>query len=196
MNEIDALRARVRALSDENANLKRLVAASRMLAVSPLPEKVIAAVEEIVFGMIGARELVVFDVDHGAQALRMIHVRGIDASSARLSEALPLLADVVSCGDTLVTSPGEGRVHGGLTAAVPLKVDGTVTGLVGIFRLTDCKTELDALDLELLEVVGSQAAIPLHTKAYRSQRPTVRLPRGVGHGGGSEGGESADEGCG
>ncbi len=180
MNEIDALKARLVQLSEENANLRRLVAASRLLAASPRPERILGAVEEIAFGMIGARELVVFDVDHEGQALRLVYARGIDASSARLSDALPLLADVVSCGETLVASPSECSERGGLTAAVPFKVDGTVTGLLGILRLTAGKTALDDLDLELLEILGAQAAIPLHANAYRSQRPTARPPRAGG----------------
>jgi hypothetical protein len=177
MNQLDLLKARIHELSEENANLRRLVAASRLLAGCPLPEKVIASIEEIVFGMIGARELVVFDVDHDAQALKLIHVRGIDASSARLSEALPLLADVVSCGETLVATADEGRERGGLTAAVPLRVDGIVTGLVGIFRLTEGKTDLDALDLVLLDMISAHAAVPLRARSCQSQRPTVRPPR-------------------
>jgi hypothetical protein len=177
MDQLDLLMARIRELNEENANLKRLVAANRLLAGAPLPEKVLSYVEEIVFGMIGARELVVFDMDFAAQALKLVFFRGIDSNSPRLSEALPLLADVVSCGEILVTTEEEARMRGGLTAAVPLRVDGTVTGLIAIFRLTDGKTDLDPLDLELLDLIGAQAAIPLHARSHSSERPTVRPPK-------------------
>ena len=173
MDDLDDPRGQL----EEDASRERLVAARRLLDASPLTEHVLLAIEEIVFGMIGGRELAVFDVNHAAQALQLVHVRGIGARSLRLSDALDLLAEVVAGGVPFVAGPQAPEPPGGLTAAIPLKVDGVVMGLVAIFRLVAHKSRLGPQDLELLDVVGAQAAVPLHAKSYRSQCPTVRPPR-------------------
>ncbi len=72
---------------------------------------------------------------------------------------------------------GPAERDGGLTAAVPLKIDRQVTGVIAIFRLLEQKPGLDPTDHELFDVLSHQAAMALYSTAFRSLRPTVRPPR-------------------
>jgi hypothetical protein len=167
---------RIRELRDQNANLQALTAASRLLAASPQRDNVLAAIADVVIGMIGGRELAIFEIDHIRKSLALVRSDGLDATSPRLIEAMPLLDRVVYTGEGLVVSESESGAYGGLTAAVPLKLEGCVTGVIAIFRMTDFKSELEPVDHSLLEILASQAAISLHAVAYKSLRPTVRPP--------------------
>jgi hypothetical protein len=173
--------ARIRELRGENANLQALTAASRILAASPERDHVLSAISDIVTGMIGGRELAIFEIDHIRQTLALVQAHGIDATSPQLIEAMPVLDRVMSSGEALIVTGGDSGPHGGLTAAVPLKLEGCVTGVVAIFRLTEGKTELEPVDHSLLEILASQAAISLHSVAYKSLRPTVRPPPPTPH---------------
>ena len=168
--------ARIRELRDQNTNLQALTAASRILAASPQRDNVLSAIADIVVGMIGGRELAIFEIDHIRETLALVRAHGLDATSPQLIAAMSILEGVRASGEALVVSEGESGAYGGLTAAVPLKLEGCVTGVIAIFRLTDRKAELDPVDHSLLDILASQAAISLHSVAYKSLRPTVRPP--------------------
>jgi hypothetical protein len=169
--------ARIRELREQNANLQTLTAASRILASSPQRDNVLSAIGDIVVGMIGGRELAVFEIDHVRQCLSLARAHGIDATSACLIEAMPALEGVRHTGEAIVLHANGPGAFGALTAAVPLKLEDCVTGVVAIFRLADNKGgRLEPVDHALLELLATQAAIPLHAAAYKSLRPTVRPP--------------------
>jgi hypothetical protein len=168
--------ARIHELRLQNANLQALTTASRILAASPQRDNVLSAIADIVVGMIGGRELAIFEIDHIRQSLALVRAHGIDATSPHLIDAMPMLEHVSATGETIVVQDGESRRFRGLTAAVPLKLEGCVTGVIAIFRLVDRKSELEPVDHSLLEILTNQAAISLHAVAYKSLRPTVRPP--------------------
>jgi len=180
MAELEAEHAhcnsRIRELREQNTNLQALTAASRILAASPQRDNVLSAIADIVTGMIGGRELAIFEIDHIRQSLALVRAHGLDATSPQLIQAMPLLDRVMTIGEALVVNEVESRAHGGIKAAVPLKLEGCVTGVIAIFRLNEPKSELEAVDHSLLEILASQAAISLHSVAYKSLRPTVRPP--------------------
>ncbi len=170
--------ARIRELSDQNTSLVQLTVASQLLAGSLEREDVLSAIEEVVVNMVGSEEFAIFDLDSDGESLRVARVRGIDASSPRLRSAAGALRHAMTSGRTLVA---RGRAvadaaDGGLTAAVPLKIEGQATGVVAIFRLLEQKAGLDPTDHELFEVLSRQAAMALYSTAFRSLRPTVRPP--------------------
>jgi len=168
--------ARIRELRDQNTNLQALTAASRILAASPQRDNVLSAIADIVVGMIGGRELAIFEIDHIRQSLALVRAHGIDATSPHLIDAMPTLEHVMNTGEVVVVQDAESRRFSGLTAAVPLLLEGCVTGVIAIFRLVDRKSELEPVDHSLLEILTSQAAISLHSVVYKSLRPTVRPP--------------------
>jgi hypothetical protein len=169
---------RIRELREQNAMLKQLTAASKLLASSIDRENVLTAIEEIVVTMIGGEELAIFDIDYVEQCFRVVRARGIDATSPRITRAMDRFGDVMSSGRPLVTA-GEAstrELRGELTAAVPLSLEGCVTGVVAIFRLVDRKRGFDAADHRLFEILGRQAAMALHSVKFEQLRPTVRPP--------------------
>jgi hypothetical protein len=174
--------ARIRDLHDQNTSLVQLTVASQLLANSIEREDVLCAIEEVVVNMIGSEEFAIFDLDRDGESLNLARLRGIDAGSPRLRLATGALRYAAQSGKTLVAKARRATAEspdGGLTAAVPLKIDTQVTGVVAIFRLLEQKPGLDPTDHELFEVLSRQAAMALHSTAFRSLRPTVRPPASV-----------------
>lgn len=172
--------ARIRELHEQNTSLVQLTVASQLLVAAVEREGVLSAIEEVVVNMIGSEEVAIFDVDSDGESLRVARLRGIEMGSPRLERALGPLQFAIRSGKTFVTNHrriSTGIRDGGLTAAVPLKVESSVTGVVAIFRLLEQKADLDPTDHELFEVLSRQAAMALHSTAYRSLRPTVRPPK-------------------
>jgi hypothetical protein len=170
---------RIKELSDQNTSLVQLTVASQLLAASLEREGVLSAIEEVVVNMIGSEEFAIFDLDVDGESLKLARLRGIDGSSPRLRLATGALRYAIQSGKTLVARARRATAEsadGGLTAAIPLKIESQVTGVVAIFRLLEQKAGLDPTDHELFEVLSRQAAMALYSTAYRSLRPTVRPP--------------------
>jgi chaperonin cofactor prefoldin len=171
--------AQIRELHDQNTTLVQLTVASQLLASSLEREDVLSTIEEVVVNMIGSEELAIFDLDRDESSLKVARLRGLEAQSPRLARSLGTLRHVLKTGKTLVSRARRvsvADVDGGLTAAIPLKVDSNVTGVVAIFRLLEQKQGLDPVDHDLFEVLSRQAAMALHSTAFRSLRTTVRPP--------------------
>jgi hypothetical protein len=160
-----------------------LIAARQRLAGAVQRDEVLATIDEIVVDLIGSEEFAVFELPHmdaDVETMQLAHVRGIAADSPRLARAAGPIRYALGVGQTLVARSrrkGADDVDGGLTAAIPLKLDGHVTGAIAIFGLAPHKEALTAVDHELFEVLSRQAAMALHGAAARSLRPTVRPPR-------------------
>jgi len=171
--------ARIRELHDQNTSLVQLIVASQLLCGAVEREDVLSAIEEVVVNMIGSEELAVFDLDSDGESLRVARLRGIDLHSPRLARAAGSLHFARRSGQIFVPRarqvPHDDQ-DGGLTAAIPLRVEHSVTGVVAIFRLLEQKTGLDPTDHDLFEVLSRQAATALHSAAFRSLRVTVRPP--------------------
>jgi hypothetical protein len=174
---------RIRGLHDRNTDLVRLTVASQRLAASVQRDEVLATIEEIVVDLVGSEELAVFELpemDGDVEAMRLAHLRGVSADSSRLARAAGPIRYALGVGQTLVARSrrrGADDVDGGLTAAIPLKLDGHVTGALAIFGLVEHKPALTPVDHELFEILSRQGGMALHVAGSRSLRPTVRPPR-------------------
>ena len=180
--------ARIRDLHDRNTDLVRLTVAGQRLAASVLRDEVLATIEEIVVDLIGSEELAIFELsemDGDVETMRLARLRGISEDSPRLARAAGPIRYALGVGQTLVARSrrrGADDVDGGLTAAIPLKLDGHVTGAVAIFGLVEHKAALTSVDHELFEILSRQGAMALHLASSRSLRPTVRPPKPQGDG--------------
>ncbi len=58
--------------------------------------------------------------------------------------------------------PAATSEEGDLTACIPLRVDGKVTGAIALFRLLSHKPGLEEADHELFDLLGTQAATALY----------------------------------
>lgn len=169
---------RIRDLQEQNTNLIQLAVASQLLAAACERGEVLAAIEEIVVNMIGSEEIAIFEVRQDGRTLAMTRSRGVDEPSDRLSRAHDRIMQAAATGSIVVKSmlqPAD--ADGGFTAAIPLRLDSSVLGIVAIFRLLEQKPALEAVDHELFELLSRQAAVALYCTNFRSTRPTVKPPR-------------------
>lgn len=126
----------------------------------------IDAIGDIVLNLIGSEQFAIYRVDKTSTALELLWSHGINESSHRtaLLGTGPIgraaLADTVSIAGVppLLWSVEESD----LTACIPLRVDGTLIGAIAIFSLLPQKLSVDALDRDLLTLLGSLAAPALH----------------------------------
>jgi hypothetical protein len=172
--------ARIRELHDQNTSLVQLTVASQLLAAAAERDGVLTAIEEVVVNMIGSEELAILELEGDGESLRVARLRGIDPRGTRLASAMTALRIVTKTGKPIIVRGGSRAAtdrDGGLTAAIPLVAEGSVTGVVAIFRLLEQKADLDPTDHELFDVLSHQGAIALQSTAFRSLRPTVRPRR-------------------
>ena len=143
-------------LEQHNANLANLYVASYQLHGTLDREAVLTAVQEIVVNLVGSEEFVIAERGDDDEFHPIAVVAVPDADAVHRREAR--IADAVASGETWIR-PAD--VSGGLTACIPLKLDGRVTGYIAIFRLLSHKTALEPLDHELFDLLATHAATAL-----------------------------------
>ena len=156
----------------QNNDLAHLYVASYRLHETLNRDEVIQVVQEIVANLIGSEEMAIFEMQNGE--LKLLASHGIDAGNLQTTSldikrdgrVHELIEEIVRSGNCYVaSSPLEGQpsTEGtGLTACVPLKVEGEVTGGIAVFRLLSQKRGLEPLDLELLDLLATHAAVALY----------------------------------
>jgi nitrate/nitrite-specific signal transduction histidine kinase len=144
-------------IEHQNANLASLYAASYQLHATVEREQVLAAIQEIVINLIGSEELAIVAVEKGG-ALRPLAQFGL--TSAKLET---LRSDGGVIGAALVAGrPVVGQSTDEMTACIPLMVGGRPFAAVAIYRLLPQKPALQALDLELFDLLATHAANALY----------------------------------
>lgn len=160
------------ALEREAAKLSSLYVASYRLHETLDRQTVLKVIEEIVAAIIGSEELAIFEMNAERTALRLVTSIGVEASRLR---TVPLgegrIGRAARLGETYVAQPGTeaetAPLDAGLTACVPLKLGGAVTGAIAIFRLLPQKSGYEAVDYELFELLGAHAATAMYcTRLY------------------------------
>jgi nitrate/nitrite-specific signal transduction histidine kinase len=145
-------------IEQQNANLAALYAASYQLHASLARAEVLATIQEIVVNLVGSEELAILRV--GSDGLETLCVLGVSterAASLRANRGLCVRA--LSTGlPAALAQPDED----GLTACIPLMVEGRVIGLVAIFALLPQKPALQPVDMELFGLIGHHAASALY----------------------------------
>jgi GAF domain-containing protein len=128
--------------------------------------EVIDAISEIILNLIGSEEYALFTADDASSALTLVHSQGIDDAGYHtiLLGAGPIGRAAVRDEVSIAGSPpAVWRVEeSDLTACIPLRVDGTLTGAIAIFSLLPQTLSVDAIDRDLLTLLGSLAALALH----------------------------------
>jgi len=149
----------------ENNNLASLYVASYRLHGTLDRKEVLGAIQDIVVNLIGSEELAVYELEPEGATLRLVASFGID----------PVWHDHVTVGEgrigrvaavgQLDIGPALGSERPqerGLTACVPLKLDGRVTGALALFKLLPLKAGFETVDLALFELLGTHAATALY----------------------------------
>jgi GAF domain-containing protein len=130
--------------------------------------------QEIIINLIGSEELAIFEVNKHDGGLSLLASFGIDAERYRTKPAgVGLIGRTASTGESYLRAqdndPGAGLDEDQLTACVPLKLEGRVTGVIAIFRLLQQKKGFEQIDHELLNLLAEQSAMALYCTALHAE---------------------------
>ncbi|HET7436573.1 MAG TPA: GAF domain-containing protein [Thermoanaerobaculia bacterium] len=152
-------------VEQQNTNLANLYVATYQLHGTLNREAVLAAIKEIVINLIGSEELAVWELDERTGSLQLVDSFGIDEVLwDRVGVGMGVIGGAAQHGARFVRGESNTAPSGGeraLTAAIPLKLDERVVGVIGIFSLLPQKAGLEAVDYELFDVLTSHAASAL-----------------------------------
>ena len=156
-------------VEQQNSNLANLYVTSYRLHGTLDRKEVLTILQEIVINLIGCEELGIFEVDPNHSTLSLVASFGIDPAKY---QTIPLGAGLIGRaaleGETYLASqkPRIGSrglpAEADLTACIPLKLDGKVTGAIALFRLLPQKPCLETLDHELFDLLATHAAMALY----------------------------------
>lgn len=144
-------------LEQHNTNLANLYVASYQLHGTLDRESVLTAMQEIVVNLVGSEEFAIVERDDSG-VFRVAAVVGV-ADADGLRDREETIGKATDAGELWVRASGGESM---LTACIPLKLDGRVTGFIAIYRLLAHKTALEPLDHELFDLLATHAATALY----------------------------------
>jgi predicted RNase H-like nuclease (RuvC/YqgF family) len=162
-------------IEKQNADLANLYVASYRLHSTLDRQEVISVIEEIIINLIGSEELAILEHNPNSnwstvgafgvedERLEQI-VTEIEAGRGAIWKAIAANERFVVSDESLgdLAAP-----ESGLTACVPLILDGEVTGAIAVFRLLGQKQGLEDIDLQLFDLLASHAATALYSSRGR-----------------------------
>ena len=165
--EQQRLMERCSALEEQNATLTTLYVACQRLHSSLERADVLLMVREIIANLCGCEQYVLFTLGTDGE-MHQADSFGLDlAFCERLWAGRGLIGRAVETGETYVSGQSDGfeaaEGEADLTACIPLKRNGTVTGAIALFRLLPQKVELVELDRELFRLLETHLAIALYS---------------------------------
>lgn len=165
--ETAAFSSRYEEIEHQNSNLANMYVASYRLHGTLDRKEVIAAIQEIIANLIGSEEAALFELDPETKSLQLTASFGVDPDVWRsVALGAGVIGHAAQTGETFVAGEGElvptEGPESGLTACVPLKLDGRVMGAIAIFGLLPQKVAIEELDRELFDLLATQAAFALY----------------------------------
>ena len=169
LDENERLRLLVDGLKAESeaqvANLASLYVAVTSVHGALDRPSVLTSVQDIVTNLIGSEEMAIFEIDAAHRRLTLLASFGIEAGRYQgISLGDGAIGRAAATGERLIRQDGGSLTEDGdaaLTACIPLKVAGRVVGVLAVFRLLPHKGRLDAIDLDLFDVLAAHAASAL-----------------------------------
>lgn len=158
----------------QHSNLAGLYVASYRLHETLSRPALLDVIQEIVANLIGSEELAVFELAPGGDRLVLASAYGIERGPWReVALDAGVIGRAARTGETWVTSglkdqallPQEDR----LTACIPLKLQGQVTGVIAIFRLLPQKPHIEEADHELFDLLAVHAGMALYATGLHAR---------------------------
>jgi len=132
--------------------------------------QVLRAVEEIVASLLGCEQMAVFEMMGTPPLLVPVSVTGLAPGTLdSVSPGQGMIGQVAVTGELWMAGE-QGPFFEGehpLTACIPLKVDGEVTGALALYALLEHRGPLGADERELLELLSTHAATALYASRLR-----------------------------
>jgi len=165
---VDGLKAESEA---QVANLASLYVAVTSVHGALDRPSVLASVQEIVTNLIGSEEMAIFEIDAAHGGLTLLASMGIEPGPYQdIALGAGAIGRAAATGERLIRQQGGSLTEDGdaaLTACIPLKVAGRIVGVLAVFRLLPHKGWLDAIDIDLFDVLAAHAASALlFTRLY------------------------------
>lgn len=162
-------------VEQENANLANLYVASYRLHGTLDRQQVLDVIQEIVINLVGSEEIGIFEMDEDGGSLRLISSFGIEGDALK---QVPLgrgaIGSSAQNGEIAIWSrDASSEREPGLSACVPLKLDGRVTGVIAVFGLLPQKPDLGPLDRELFELLATHAATALYCTSLHAKSTSL-----------------------
>ena len=153
-------------LEEQNSSLTSLYVACQRLHSSLDRDDVLLTVREIMTNLVGCEEYVLFKLTPDGQ-LRPVDSLGIDPKMYEsISRGNGLIGRTVESGVAYLLGESDGstptQMDANLTACIPLKRNGAVTGAIALFGLLPQKLELQELDRELFGLLESHLEMALY----------------------------------
>jgi putative methionine-R-sulfoxide reductase with GAF domain len=122
-------------VEQQNSNLANLYVASYQLAGTVDRELVLQSIQEIVANLIGSEEVGIYEMNDARTHLVLARSFGIDAiRHGRIPVGEGRAGECALSGEIYVSESGSPDADN-ITACVPLRIDGTVIGMIVIFGL-------------------------------------------------------------
>jgi hypothetical protein len=162
----------------QNSNLANVYVASYQLHGTLERDEVLRVIHEILANLVGCEETAVLELSDDGAALQLASSNGIDPERCR---TVPLGTGAIG----RAALSGELYVAGGhdssaadpdLTACIPLKLDGRVSGAIAVFKLLPQKPALEAIDHELFDLLATHAAVALYCTTLHARRKSAAQP--------------------
>jgi GAF domain len=153
-------------LEEQNSALTTLYVACQSLHNSLDRAQILLTAREIIANLIGCEEYVLFSVAPDGWLIREDSF-GLDAAAyAKFPPGAGLIGRAVQSGEICQIEEGGGSgandLEANLTACIPLKRNGAVTGAIALFRLLPQKFELQNLDHEIFLLLATHLAHALY----------------------------------
>jgi len=167
--ELQRWQERSTTLEEQNSMLTTLYVACQRLHSSLDRAEVLLALREIIANLIGCEEYALFDLPDG---LRLEDSWGLDGNDGlQRPNVSSRVHAVIQSGEAFVATETDDQ---SLTACLPLKREGKVTGVLVLFRLLSHKGELQELDRELFRLLESHLANVLYCLELRDRNGEAR----------------------
>lgn len=163
-------------VEQQNSDLANLYVASYRLHGALDRDDLIAALLEIVANVIGCEEALILEMRPGGATLELSGSVGLDTEPFRqIPVGRGIIGQCAADGELYVAdgSRPEPRrseeTH--LSACIPLKLQGQITGVIALFRLLPQKVSgYESLDHEVFDLLGTHAATALYCSALHTAK--------------------------
>ena len=183
--ENQALRAQIdsmkTAAEEQMANMASLYIAVNSLHAALDRTSVLASVQDVVTTLIGSEEMAIFETDSQHRRLKLLASQGIEPGQYQavyLGDGV--IGTAATTGEAVIRHEGasaEAEGDEAITACIPMKIGQRVLGVIAIFRLLPHKGGLNSVDLDLLDLLSTHAAVALlFTRLYGEMDHPIGVP--------------------
>lgn len=159
-DEMEALRSRLRQLTEEVASLSAVVVAGATLHATTDRLSVINAIDQIMLNLIGTDKYALFQIDGGNWQL--MHCVGVQPEMAvEFISGSALVAQSIQSGDAWAAPTDDDEV----LACVPILTERRVSAVIVIYDLLPQKRGFVPSDFDVFELLTSQAGAVLRAAA-------------------------------